>query len=143
MRFMVLMKATKETEAGQLPSTELIEAMTKFNEEMVKAGVLIGAEGLHPSSKGARICYSAATKKRTVMDGPFAETKELIAGFWMIQAKSLEDAIAWMQRVPSVPGAEPTEDHNIEIRQVFEADDFGPALTPSSEKEEKLRRGER
>jgi hypothetical protein len=137
------MKATKESEAGQMPPTALIEAMMKFNEEMVKAGVLVGAEGLHPSAKGARICYSSKTGQRTVVDGPFAETKELIAGFWLIQTKSLEEAIAWMQRIPSVPGAEPSEDHNIEIRQVFEAADFGDSMTPGQlEKEEKLRRGE-
>ena len=115
MRFMMLVKASKESEAGMLPSQELIAAMGQFNEEMVKAGVLIAGEGLQASSKGARITYSGS--KRSVTDGPFAETKELLAGFWMIDVKSKADAIAWASRVPFEAG-------EVEIRQVFEASDF-------------------
>ena len=134
MRFMLLVKANKDTEAGILPSEELLAAMGKYNEELVKAGVLLAAEGLHPSSNGARVKFSG--EKRTVIDGPFTEAKELIAGFWLIQEKSKEEAIEWVKRCPNPTGAE----SEIEIRQVFEADDFGPALTPElREQEERLR----
>ena len=122
MRFMMMIKADKNTEAGVLPSKELVVAMDNFNQEMVKAGVMLAGEGLHPSSKGARVRFSGA--KRTVVDGPFAETKELIAGFWMIQVKSKDEAIEWAKRVPFAAG------EVIEIRQVFEASDFGEAFTP-------------
>ncbi|MYM66125.1 YciI family protein [Pseudoduganella sp. FT55W] len=124
MRFMIIVKATADSEAGKMPSTELLTAMGKFNEELVNAGVLLAGEGLHPSSKGARIRYDGAS--RTVIDGPFAETKELIAGFWLIQVKSREEAIEWMKRCPN-PFDGPSE---IEIRQVFEMSDFGDAATP-------------
>ena len=123
MRFMLLVKATEDSEAGVMPSTELLEAMGKYNEELVRAGVLLAGEGLHPSSKGARVRFSGAT--RTVIDGPFAETKELIAGFWLIQVKSKEEAIEWVKRVPF-------EEGEIEIRQVFEAEDFA-ASDPTGE----------
>src|ERR671918_2607338 len=116
MRVMVLVKATKDSEAGIMPTTELLEAMGKYNEELVKAGVMLAGEGLHPSSKGARVRFSGS--KRTVVDGPFAETKELVAGFWLIQAKSKDEAIEWVKRVPFTEG-------EIEIRQVFELEDFG------------------
>jgi hypothetical protein len=134
MRFMVLVKADKSSEAGVLPDEKLLTEMGKYNEELVKAGVLLAAEGLQPSSKGARVKFSGG--KRTVTDGPFAETKELIAGFWLIQVKSKEEAIEWVKRCPNpFPGTEA----EIEIRQVFEADDFGPALTPElREAEERL-----
>ena len=132
MRFMVIVPASKESEAGVLPDTKILAEMGKFNEELVKAGVLLAGEGLHPSSKGARIKFSGG--KTTMTDGPFTESKELIAGFWLIQAKSMEEAIAWMKRAPFGGGVE------IEIRQVFEAADFGPALTPElKEQEERLR----
>ena len=132
MRFMVIVPASKESEAGVLPDTKILAEMGKFNEEIVKAGVMLAAEGLHPSSKGVRIKFSG--EKTTVTDGPFTESKELIAGFWLIQAKSMEEAIAWMKRAPFGGGVE------IEIRQVFEAADFGPALTPElKEQEERLR----
>jgi hypothetical protein len=124
MRFMIIVKATGDSEAGKMPSTELMLAMGKFNEELVNAGVLLAGEGLHPSSKGARIRYDGAS--RTVIDGPFAETKELIAGFWLIQVKSKEEAIEWMKRCPN-PFDGPSE---IEIRQVYEMSDFGEAATP-------------
>ncbi|RZT09170.1 Uncharacterized conserved protein [Duganella sp. CF402] len=124
MRFMIIVKATADSEAGKMPSTELLTAMGKFNEELVNAGVLLAGEGLHPSSKGARIRYDGAS--RTVIDGPFAETKELIAGFWLIQVKSKEEAIEWMKRCPN-PFDGPSE---IEIRQVYEMSDFGEAATP-------------
>jgi hypothetical protein len=134
MRFMILVKANKDTEAGVLPSTELLTEMGKYNEELVKAGVLLAGEGLQPSSKGARVKFSGA--KRTVIDGPFAEVKELIAGFWLIDVKSKEEAIEWVKRIPNPTG----EESEIEIRQVFEAEDFGPALTPElREQEEQLR----
>jgi len=124
MRFIVLLKADKNTEAGVLPDEKLLTEMGKYNEELVKAGVLLAAEGLQPSSKGARVRFSG--KKRTVIDGPFIETKELIAGFWMIQVKSKEEAIEWVKRCPN-----PLEgEAEIEIRQVFEAADFGEAFTP-------------
>jgi hypothetical protein len=132
MRFMILVKANKDSEAGVLPSQEILTEMGKFNEELVKAGVLLAAEGLHSSSKGARVKFDGG--KRTVIDGPFAETKELIAGFWLWQVKSKEEAIAWLKRAPFDGGTE------VEIRQVFEPDDFGPALTPElREAEERLR----
>src|ERR1700712_843185 len=135
MRFMVIVKASKDTEAGVMPSTELLTAMGKFNEELVNAGVMLAGEGLHPTSKGARIQFSGG--KTTVVDGPFAESKELIAGFWLIQVKSKEEAIEWIKRVPNPDNAE----SEIEIRQVFESDDFGDALTPEvREAEERLRR---
>jgi len=124
MRFIVLLKADKNTEAGVLPDEKLLTEMGKYNEELVKAGVLLAAEGLQPSSKGARVRFSG--KKRSVIDGPFIETKELIAGFWMIQVKSKEEAIEWVKRCPN-----PLEgEAEIEIRQVFEAADFGEAFTP-------------
>ncbi len=122
MRFMVIVKANKDSEAGILPSTEILTAMGKFNEELVKAGVMLAGEGLHPSSKGVRVRFSGG--KHTVIDGPFAETKELIAGFWLWQVKSKHEAIEWLKRAPFGGGTE------VEIRQVFEADDFGPQLTP-------------
>jgi hypothetical protein len=133
MRFMMLVKASKESEAGMLPSKELIAAMGQFNEEMVKAGVLIAGEGLQASSKGARITYSGS--RRSVTDGPFAETKELLAGFWMIDVKSKADAIAWASRVPFTDG------EVVEVRQVFEASDFPADVMPPEEaaREERLR----
>ncbi|MFI5227673.1 MAG: YciI family protein [Gemmatimonadales bacterium] len=124
MRFMVMVKASTASEAGELPSTQLLSEMGKFNEELVKAGVMLAGEGLQPSSKGARIKFSGS--KRTVVDGPFAESKELIAGFWLIQVKSKQEAIEWMKRCPNPTG----EEGELEIRQVFEADDFGENLTP-------------
>ena len=135
MRFMILVKADKNSEAGVLPNQKLLADMGKYNEELAKAGVLLAGEGLQPSSKGARVRFSGA--KRTVIDGPFSETKELIAGFWILQVKSKEEAIEWVKRAPNpMPGTEP----EIEIRQVFEADDFGPALTPELRaQEERLR----
>ena len=134
MRFMILVKADKNSEAGVMPSTELLAAMGKYNEELAKAGVLLDAEGLHPSSKGARVKFSGT--KRLVVDGPFTEAKELIAGYWLIQVKSKAEAIEWVKRVPNPTG----EESEIEMRQVFEADDFGPALTPElREQEERLR----
>ena len=134
MRFMVLVKADKNTEAGALPDEKLLTEMGKFNEELVKAGVMLAGEGLHPSSKGARVKFSGT--KRTVIDGPFAETKELVAGYWLWQVKSKEEAIEWVKRCPNPTGAEAV----IEIRQVFEAEDFGPAFTPElREQEARLR----
>jgi hypothetical protein len=122
---MVMVKADKNSEAGIMPDERLLTEMGKFNEELVKAGVLLAGEGLHPSSKGVRIRFSGS--KRTVIDGPFAETKELVAGFWLLQCKSKEEVIEWIKRCPNpMPGTEP----EIEIRQVFEPDDFGEALTP-------------
>ena len=134
MRFMILVKADKNSEAGMMPSEDLLTDMGKYNEELVKAGVLLAGEGLHPSSKGARVKFSGA--ERTVIDGPFAETKELIAGFWLWQVKSREEAIAWVKRCPMPYNAE-TE---IEIRQVFAAEDFGQEFTPElREQEARLR----
>jgi hypothetical protein len=134
MRFMVMVKATEDSEAGVMPSTELLEAMGRYNQELANAGVMLAGEGLHPSSKGARVRFSG--KDRTVVDGPFAETKELVAGFWLIQAKSMEEAIEWVKRAPNPMEGE----SEIEIRQVFEADDFGDELTPElREQEERLR----
>jgi hypothetical protein len=132
MRFMVIVKASKDSEAGAMPSTELLTAMGKFNEEMVKAGVMLAGEGLHPSSKGARVKYPG--KERTVSRGPFSLTGDLIAGFWLIEVKSLDEAIGWMKRAPFDDGSE------IEIRQVFSPEDFGEALTPElREQEARLR----
>jgi hypothetical protein len=134
MRFMVIVKANKDSEAGVLPSQEMLTAMGKFNEELVKAGVMLAGEGLHPSSKGARVRFSG--DRRTVIDGPFAESKELIAGFWLWQVRSKEEAIEWVKRCPNPTG----EESEIEIRQVFEADDFGEAFTPElREQEARLR----
>jgi len=132
MRFMVIVKANKESEAGVLPDEKLLADMGKFNEELVKAGVLLAAEGLQPSSKGARVRFSG--NKRTVIDGPFSETKELVGGFWLFQVKSLDEAIEWIKRSPN---PFPTGDSEIEIRQVFEADDFGPEFTPELREQEK------
>src|SRR5262249_53018064 len=134
MRFMIMVRATKESEAGVMPDEKLLADMGKFNEELVKAGVMLAGEGLHPSSNGARVRFSGAT--RTVIDGPFTETKELIAGFWLFQVKSKEEAIEWVKRCPN---PFPT-DCEIEIRQVFEAEDFGEAFTPElREAEERMR----
>ena len=136
MRFMVIVKATKESEAGVMPSTQLLTEMGEFNEELVKAGVMLAGEGLQPSSKGARVRFSG--NKRTVIDGPFAETKELIAGYWLWQVKSKEEAIEWVKRCPNpMPG-----ESEIEIRQVFEADDFGAELTPELRAQEERLRAE-
>ncbi|HEV8236846.1 MAG TPA: YciI family protein [Gemmatimonadaceae bacterium] len=131
MRFMVIVKANADTEAGQLPSTELLAAMGKYNEDLVKAGVMLAGEGLQPSSKGARIRFSGT--KRTVVDGPFAETKELIAGFWLWQCRSMDEAIEWAKRCPNPTGAE----SELEIRQVFEQEDFGAELTPELREQER------
>ena len=136
MRFMILVKASKDSEAGVMPSEQLLTEMGKYNEELAKAGVLLAAEGLHPSSKGARVRFSGA--KRTVIDGPFAETKELIAGFWLWHVKSKEEAIEWVKRCPN-PHNQETE---VEIRQVFEPEDFGAEFTGQlREQEERLRAG--
>ena len=134
MRFMVIVKATKDSEAGVMPSHQLLTEMGKFNEELVQAGVLLAGEGLQPSSKSARVRFSG--NRRTVIDGPFAETKELIAGFWLWQVKSKAEAIEWVKRCPNpMPG-----ESEIEIRQVFEAEDFGAEFTPElREQEERLR----
>lgn len=134
MRFMIIVKASKDSEAGVMPSEKLLAEMGKFNEELSKVGVLLAAEGLQASSKGARVKFSGT--KRTVTDGPFAETKELAAGFWIWQCKSKQEAIDWVKRCPTVPGVET----NIEIRQVFEAEDFGDEFTPEARaQEERLR----
>jgi hypothetical protein len=129
-----MVKATEESEAGAMPSTELLEAMGRYNEELVKAGVMVAGEGLQPSAKGVRVRFDGA--ERRVIDGPFAETKELVAGFWIFQVRSLEEAIEWVKRCPNpMPG-----ESEIEIRQVFEADDFGEEFTPEQrEREERLR----
>ena len=135
MRFLMIVKASKDSEAGILPSPELMVAMGKFNEEMAKAGVLVDAMGLQSSAKGARVKF--AGDRRIVTDGPFAETKELIAGFWIIQVKSRQEAIEWAKRSPN---PHPGQESEIEIRQVFEAEDFGPNLTPElKEQEERIR----
>ena len=132
MKFMVFMPANEESEAGALPPTEVFEAMSKFNEELAKAGVLLAAEGLAPTSKGARVRFDDATK-RTVIDGPFTEAKELIAGFWMLQASSLEECLEWVKRAP-IQGV------TLQVRQVFELDDLGPGFTPElREAEQQLR----
>jgi hypothetical protein len=136
MKFMILVKATKDSEAGVMPSEKLPAEMGKFNEELVKAGVMLAGEGLHPSSKGARVRFSGA--KRSVIDGPFAETKELVAGFWIWQVKSKEEAIEWVKRCPNpMPG-----ESEIEIRQVFEAEDFGAEFTPELRAQEQRLRSQ-
>jgi hypothetical protein len=133
-KFMVFVKASEASEAGEMPSEEMLTDMGNFNEELVKAGVMLGGDGLHPSSNGARIEFDG--EERTVVDGPFAETKELIAGYWIIQAKSREEAIEWMRRCPNPTG----ERGQIEIRQVFEPEDFGEEYTPElRERDERLR----
>jgi hypothetical protein len=134
MRFMVIVKATKDSEAGVMPSQELLAEMGKYNEELVKAGIMLAGEGLQPSSKGKRVRFSG--KSRTVVDGPFSHTNELIAGFWLWQVKSLEEAVEWVKRCPNPM----LEDSEIEIRQVFEAEDFGEAMTPElRDQEDRLR----
>ncbi len=134
MRFMILVKASKDSEAGIMPDEKLLAEMGKFNDELVQAGVMLAGEGLHPSSKGARVRFSGP--KRTVTDGPFAETKELVAGFWLWQVKSLEEAIEWVKRCPNpMPG-----ESEIEIRQVFEAEDFGAEFTPALREQEERQR---
>src|SRR4051812_19815042 len=132
MRVMVFVKASKESEAGQMPTTQLLAEMGRYNEELVRAGVMQAGEGLHPSSKGKRVRFSGA--QRTVIDGPFAETKELIAGFWIWNVKSMDEAVEWLKKAPFDGGTE------IEIRPIFGADDFGPELTPElRQREERLR----
>ncbi|EJM11756.1 hypothetical protein PMI22_05446 [Pseudomonas sp. GM21] len=135
MRFMIIVKASQDSEAGVMPNEELLRAMGNYNEELVKAGIMIDGEGLHPTSKGTRVRFSG--EKRTVIDGPFAETKELIAGYWIWQVKSKQEAIDWVKRCPNpMPGTEA----EIEIRQVFEAEDFGAEFTPElREQEERIR----
>jgi hypothetical protein len=134
MKVMVLVKASPETEAGEMPSTELFEEMTAYNEELVNAGVLLAGEGLHPSSRGARVHFDG--DRRTVTDGPFAETKELVAGYWIWKVESMEDAIRWAKRCPNPTGRE----GQLEIRRIFEADDFGEAFTPElREREDRMR----
>lgn len=138
MRFMIMIKATRDSEAGVMPSEQLLAEMGRFNEELMNAGVLLAGEGLQPSSKGARVTFSG--NKRTLIDGPFAETKELIAGYWLWQVKSKEEAIEWVKRCPNPTGAE----GEIEIRQVFEAEDFGAEFTPElREQEARLRAQDR
>jgi len=136
VKVMVFVKASKESEAGVMPSQQLLTEMGKFNEELVKAGIMLSGEGLHPSSKGARVRFSG--KNRTVIDGPFTETKELVAGFWMWQVQSMEEAIAWVKRCPNPMESE----SEIEIRGVFSAEDFGEALTPELQKNEQQLRSE-
>jgi hypothetical protein len=134
MRFIILVKATAESEAGEMPSEQLITEMTAYNEELVKAGIMVGGDGLHPSSKGARVRFSGTN--RTVIDGPFAETKELIAGYWLWEVGSLDEAIEWVKRCPNPMLSE----SEIEIRQVFTAEDFGEAFTPElQEREARMR----
>jgi hypothetical protein len=134
MRVMVLIKATEQSEAGEMPSQELLEQMTAYNEELVKAGVMLGGDGLHPSSKGVRVAFAGSERK--VIDGPFSETKELLAGYWVWQVKSMDEAIEWVKRIPNPDGGESV----VEIRPVFEIDDFGDALTPElREKDAELR----
>jgi hypothetical protein len=140
MRFMVLIKANSDTEAGVLPSQELLAAMGNYNEELVKAGVMLAGEGLHPSSKGARVVFQG--DKRTVVDGPFTEAKELVAGFWLIDVKSKAEAIEWVKRIPSVPDTGPDSRSEVEIRQVFEAEDFGEEFTPELREQEERQRAE-
>lgn len=136
MRFMVLVKANQDSEAGVMPSEQLLADMGKFNEELVKAGIMLAGEGLHPSRKGARVRFSGS--KRTVIDGPFTESKELIAGYWLWQVRSLDEAIEWVKRCPNPMDGE----SEIEIRQVFEADDFGEAFTPELRQQEERLRGQ-
>lgn len=133
MRVMVIVKASKESEAGVMPSTELLEAMGNYNDELVKAGVMLAGEGLHPTSKGKRVRFSG--NQRTVIDGPFTETKELIAGFWLWQVKSMDEAIEWIKRAPF-------EGEEIELRPVFEMDDFGAEFTPELRAQEERQRSE-
>jgi hypothetical protein len=136
MRVIVLIKATEESEAGQMPSEKLLSEMMDFNEELVKAGVMLGGDGLHPSSKGVRVEFSGDERK--VIDGPFAETKELVAGYWLWQVKSMDEAIEWVKRIPN---PDPGTDGVVEIRPAFEPDDFGDEMTPElREKEERLRK---
>ena len=132
MRVMVIVKASRETEAGEMPSQEILAAMGNYNEELVKAGVMLAGEGLHPTSRGKRVRFDAG--RRTVIDGPFAETRELIAGFWLWQVKSMEEAVEWLKRAPFDGGAE------IELRPVFEADDFGAEFTPELREQEERQR---
>jgi hypothetical protein len=134
MRFMVIVKADKDTEKGVMPSEKLLAEMGEYNEKLVKAGIMLAGEGLHPSSKGKRIRFDG--DQRVVIDGPFAETKELVAGFWLLQAKSMEEVVEWIKRAPFDKGAE------VEIRQVFEADDFGEAFTPELRAQEDRLRAE-
>ena len=136
MRFMVIIKADERSEAGEMPSERLLTEMGKYNEQLVKAGVLLAGEGLHPSSRGARVKLSGS--KRTVVDGPFSETKELVAGFWLIQVSSKEEAIEWAKRIPNPDGA----DAEVEVRQVFEAEDFGAEFTPELREQERRLRTE-
>ena len=137
MRFMIIVKADKRSEAGEMPEESLLAEMGKYNDELVKAGVMLAGDGLHPSSKGARVRFSGNT--RTVIDGPFAETKELIAGYWLFDVKSREEAIAWVKRAPNpFPGSE----SEIEIRQVFESSDFGAELTPELREQEERQRAQ-
>jgi len=136
MRFMVIVKANAASEAGEMPSERLLTEMGKYNEELVKAGVLLAGEGLHPSSRGTRVRFSGS--KREVVDGPFSETKELVAGFWLIQVKSKEEAIEWVKRIPNPDGG----DSEVEIRQVFESEDFGEAFTPELRAQEERLRAE-
>jgi hypothetical protein len=136
MRVMVMVKATRESEAGVMPSEELLAAMGRYNDELVKAGVMLAGEGLHPSAKGKRVRFAGST--RTVIDGPFAETKELVAGFWLWQVRSMEEAVEWVRRCPNpMPG-----ESEIEIRPVFEAEDFGAELTPELRAQEERQRAE-
>lgn len=136
MRVMVMVKATRESEAGEMPSTELLAAMGRYNEELVQAGIMLGGEGLHPSARGKRVRFSG--ERRDVTDGPFAETKELVAGFWMWQVNSMDEAIDWVKRCPNPM----VSDCDVEIRPVFEAEDFGAEFTPElREQEERLRAG--
>jgi hypothetical protein len=130
MRFMVIVKATKDSEAGKMPDTALLTAMGNYNEELVKAGIMLAGEGLHPTSKGARVHFSG--NSRTVIDGPFAETKELIAGYWIWKCKNIQEAIDWVKRCPNPH----YEDSDIEIRQIFEAEDFGAEFTPELRQQE-------
>src|SRR5580658_2384922 len=136
MKVMVIVKASKDSEAGVMPSEQLLSEMGKFNEELVKAGILLAADGLHPSSKGVRVRFSG--KNRTVIDGPFAETKELIAGYWIWQVKSMDEAIAWLKRCPCPM----TEDSDVEIRPIFSPEDFGEAATPELRKQQERLRAE-
>ena len=136
MRVMVIVKANEDSEAGTMPATEMLEAMGKFNEELVKAGVMLAGDGLHPSSKGKRVRFSGNDRK--VIDGPFAETKELIAGFWIWQVRSMDEALEWVKRMPAT--CNPGQDSEIEIRPIFETSDFGAEMTPElAAQEERLR----
>jgi len=136
MRFMLIIKANEDTEAGVMPSEQMLAEMGRYNEEMVKAGIMLAGEGLHPSSRGARVLFD--DDRRAVVDGPFTESKELIAGFWLIQVKSIEEAIEWVKRCPNPTGGK----SQIEIRQVFEAEDFGPEFTPELRAQEDRLRAE-